>query len=670
MSKINIFVLFMVMLSCSTLFGVNNALDFSSSTGTNVNCGSATSLKLLGNFTMEAWIKPAASGFSSINSIMGNRTAGNSGSGLAFYVNDWNTTSLDLVVESKNKKATSINGVITRGVWQHVATTYDGSNIKFYVNGAQVATMNNYYASTTPSETFKIGVLGGEYYGFTGAIDEVRVWNIARNPADIGGSYNHELIGNETGLVAYYKFDEGTGSTVEDASVNSNNGSFGFNAPSWISSGIDLIEVTEYPNLATLIAPTTESLAPINTQLQWSYDGPEIDGFELAFDGGEAILLSADVSEYDLESLAYNKTYEWTVTPYISPDTKPQDEIETWSFKTTNLYIEETPQIIQGTPVSVTLSAVITGTPAANWTPNGPEPLEEPSEENPLIYPLPENQGDFVFGASISQAVAGSFTYTFLVPGGDYTGVAFLDGEEYFTGTWLGGIVTVEIPFTGAKDIHEVVITTDNTLPVTLSSFTAIQTSNNLAKISWVTASENGLLGYNLFRSESENQDDALRVTATIIEATNSPSGWSYSYLDSEVEMDVNYHYWLQTNDFNGTTEMFGPVLVKISSDEDNDIEEMMLGTQMFANYPNPFNPSTTISFSVAEAQVVTIDVYNCIGQHVKSLFNANVSETNVKHSVVWNGLDSNNQNVASGIYFTIMKAGNKRFSNKTILVK
>ena len=91
---------------------------------------------------------------------------------------------------------------------------------------------------------------------------------------------------------------------------------------------------------------------------------------------------------------------------------------------------------------------------------------------------------------------------------------------------------------------------------------------------------------------------------------------------------------------------------------------------QLFANYPNPFNPSTSISFSIAEPQAVTIDVYNLKGQLVKRVFDKQVNEINVKHNVVWNGQDSNGRSVASGVYFTIMKAGNQRFTNKAVLMK
>jgi|SRR5690554_3580259 len=201
----------------------------------------------------------------------------------------------------------------------------------------------------------------------------------------------------------------------------------------------------------------------------------------------------------------------------------------------------------------------------------------------------------------------------------------------------------------------------DQTLPVTLTSFMAVQTSENYAQINWVTASENGVLGYNLYCAESDNQDNAIRFTPTMIEAENIATGASSSHTDNEVELDLTYYYWLQTSDFDGSSAMNGPVTVKISSDEDYDMDEILLGTQLFGSYPNPFNPSTTISFSVAEPQVVTINIYNLKGQLVRKVLDEKVNEVNVKHNIVWNGEDSRGRSVTSGIYFTIMQTGNKR---------
>ena len=228
-----------------------------------------------------------------------------------------------------------------------------------------------------------------------------------------------------------------------------------------------------------------------------------------------------------------------------------------------------------------------------------------------------------------------------------------------------------KVTISGLDKFSEFVPAFDSTLPVTLASFSAIQTTNNLAQISWVTASENNVLGYNIYRAEHDVLNDAIRITPNMIEALNASTGASYSYVDKEVELDMTYYYWLQTNDFDGTSQTNGPVTVTISSDgEDYNIEELLLGTQLFANYPNPFNPSTTISFSVAEPQVVTINVYNLRGQLIKKVFDMKVNEINVKHNVVWNGQDSKGRSVASGIYFTIMEVGGKRFTNKAVLMK
>ena len=67
-------------------------------------------------------------------------------------------------------------------------------------------------------------------------------------------------------------------------------------------------------------------------------------------------------------------------------------------------------------------------------------------------------------------------------------------------------------------------------------------------------------------------------------------------------------------------------------------------------NYPNPFNPTTTISFSIPEEAKVKLSIYNVKGQKIRSLLNNDISAG--KHSIVWNGEDSNNKQVSSGIYF------------------
>ncbi|MFO8144246.1 MAG: FlgD immunoglobulin-like domain containing protein [Candidatus Syntrophosphaera sp.] len=81
-----------------------------------------------------------------------------------------------------------------------------------------------------------------------------------------------------------------------------------------------------------------------------------------------------------------------------------------------------------------------------------------------------------------------------------------------------------------------------------------------------------------------------------------------------------------------------------------------------------PFNPETTIRYSVKEAMPVTLNIYNVKGQLVKTLVN-DVREAG-NYSVVWNGRDNNNQTVSSGVYYFKMNAGKYSNTKKMILMK
>ncbi|MCB5260073.1 MAG: T9SS type A sorting domain-containing protein [Candidatus Cloacimonetes bacterium] len=90
--------------------------------------------------------------------------------------------------------------------------------------------------------------------------------------------------------------------------------------------------------------------------------------------------------------------------------------------------------------------------------------------------------------------------------------------------------------------------------------------------------------------------------------------------------------------------------------------------TKLFGNYPNPFNPETTISFDLAEQCPVTIEVFNIKGQKVRTLVRDSYAPGH--HSVVWNGTDSNGKPVSSGVYFYKMSTPNQVSTQKMLLLK
>jgi hypothetical protein len=93
-----------------------------------------------------------------------------------------------------------------------------------------------------------------------------------------------------------------------------------------------------------------------------------------------------------------------------------------------------------------------------------------------------------------------------------------------------------------------------------------------------------------------------------------------------------------------------------------------VVATELHGNFPNPFNPETTIRYSVKEASPVTIEIYNVKGQLVRTL----VSEAKAagNYNVTWNGRDNNGNAAASGVYFYKMNAGKYSSTKKMIMMK
>jgi len=115
--------------------------------------------------------------------------------------------------------------------------------------------------------------------------------------------------------------------------------------------------------------------------------------------------------------------------------------------------------------------------------------------------------------------------------------------------------------------------------------------------------------------------------------------------------------------------EFIEETIINNSSSDD----ELPIANSTLRNYPNPFNPSTTISFETINLhENAQIDIYNLKGQKVKTLDCSNslaATSKELTHSIVWGGTDSNNQSVSSGIYFYKLIVDNKIVAGKKMLL-
>ncbi len=99
-----------------------------------------------------------------------------------------------------------------------------------------------------------------------------------------------------------------------------------------------------------------------------------------------------------------------------------------------------------------------------------------------------------------------------------------------------------------------------------------------------------------------------------------------------------------------------------------NEFPEPNPAKLMTSNYPNPFNPSTTIKYALPKDSHVNISIYNIKGQKVKNLLSENVKAGH--HKIVWDGRDHYNKKAASGVYFYRVETNTKSINKKMLLLK
>ncbi|MCK5051780.1 MAG: T9SS type A sorting domain-containing protein, partial [Candidatus Cloacimonetes bacterium] len=166
--------------------------------------------------------------------------------------------------------------------------------------------------------------------------------------------------------------------------------------------------------------------------------------------------------------------------------------------------------------------------------------------------------------------------------------------------------------------------------------------------MSWVEPTR-GIVSYNVYRDTELIAEDVMSSPYVDL---NVPSG--------------NYTYNVTTiYDGDWESEMSNGAFVA-HTDVDNLLKPEV--TELTGNYPNPFNPTTTISFSTNEAGYVSINIYNMKGQLVKTLVNEYLDSA--FHNVSWNGKDNSSKTVSSGIYFYKMKSSSYTSTKKMILMK
>ncbi len=175
--------------------------------------------------------------------------------------------------------ASSTTGSMSLNTWYHVAGTYDGDSVRVFINGVQQgATALPFGMIQGLAYPIRIGRLSDQTQGQTrywaGQIDEVRVWDRALDTAEINAKrLSHLDVTQETGLVGYWRFNAGSGTSVVDQTLNANNGTT--SGTTW-SALVPWNQTTTapviFPNGNTMTSSITAA------SYQWNLNGTAITG--------------------------------------------------------------------------------------------------------------------------------------------------------------------------------------------------------------------------------------------------------------------------------------------------------------------------------------------------------------------------------------------------------
>jgi hypothetical protein len=162
---------------------------------------------------------------------------------------------------------------------------------------------------------------------------------------------------------------------------------------------------------------------------------------------------------------------------------------------------------------------------------------------------------------------------------------------------------------------------------------------------------ETPIVGYQIFRDGS------------LIQTTVHPN-----FIDINISEEViSYNYYVKAVHTDGISNPSDEITVIINVSEQDEII-IPKATKLGNNYPNPFNPSTTIVFELSENTHANIEIFNIKGQHVTTLLDRHLQVG--RHTVNWDGNDSGGNPVSAGIYLYQLKTDNHTEIKRMVMVK
>jgi len=194
----------------------------------------------------------------------------------------------------------------------------------------------------------------------------------------------------------------------------------------------------------------------------------------------------------------------------------------------------------------------------------------------------------------------------------------------------------------------------DVTLPLELLSFTAVYTNQPL--LSWSTASETQLMGYNVYRGETSLLAAATQANALLIPSTGGADGACYQFRDEALPESDSLFYWLESVSISGSDQFFGPIILVLPTPDDPHPPLPPLAETIALHaYPNPFGNEAGLELKLAQDTDLCLQVFNIRGQLITTLVDRAYAAGT--HHLVWDGRDNRGMNCGDGVYLLILQS-------------
>jgi gliding motility-associated-like protein len=289
-----------------------------------------TALNISGNISVEAWIKPASGGTNIQNVISKSTSSGvGSNTGYIFPRTDDNWGNFNGYLHIGGLWRSVSSPYPTDGLFHHLAMTYDGTNIRLYLDGNLVKTQAQTGTIATNTNSLALGNQPGFTELFKGTLDEARIWNAALTADQIKSRMNIELGGTETNLVLNYNFNQGVPSGSNASVVSESNiaatslvGTLTNFAKSGASSNYVLSTVVNPIGGSTLCIGSPLQLTHPNSGGTWSI--PATTGLSISNTGALAGTLSTTATsvvvsyDYTINACSFTSTKTINITQLIA----------------------------------------------------------------------------------------------------------------------------------------------------------------------------------------------------------------------------------------------------------------------------------------------------------------------------------------------------------------